>query len=113
MSRPETIMLSAAAGEAIIARLSIYAPSRSDCEILIQVLRWYFWLAAAVKEAKLSLKKLRTLLCGQGPQPPTLCEPEASSVCASSRSDGEVSGDGSAWDEEGRRSTAAESKPES
>jgi transposase len=113
MSRPETIMLSAAAGEAIIERLSIYAPSRSDCEILIQVLRWYFWLAAAVKEAKLSLKKLRTLLFGQGPQPPTLCESEASSVCASSRGDGEVSGDGSAWDEEGRRSTAAESKPES
>jgi transposase len=113
MSRPETIMLSAAAGEAIIERLSVYAPSRSDCEILIQVLRWYFWLAAAVKEAKLSLKKLRTLLFGQGPQPPTLCESEASSVCASSRGDGEVSGDGSAWDEEGRRSTAAESKPES
>jgi hypothetical protein len=57
MSRPETITLSAAAGEAIIERLSVYAPSRSDCEILIQVLRWYFWLAAAIKEAKLSLKK--------------------------------------------------------
>ena len=48
MSRPETITLSAAAGEAIMARLAVYAPSRSDCEILIQVLRWYFWLAAAV-----------------------------------------------------------------
>jgi hypothetical protein len=48
MSQPETITLSAAAGEAIIARLSVYAPSRSDCEILIQVLRWYFWLAAAI-----------------------------------------------------------------
>ena len=42
MSRPETITLSAAAGEAIIERLSVYAPSRSDCERLIQVLRWYF-----------------------------------------------------------------------
>jgi len=113
MSRPETITLSAAAGEAIIERLSVYAPSRSDCEILIQVLRWYFWLAAAVKEAKLSLKKLRTLLLGQGPKPPTLCEPEASSVSASSRGDGEGSGDGSARDEEVGRSTEAESKPES
>jgi hypothetical protein len=53
MSRPETITLSAAEGEAIIARLSVYAPSGSDCEILIQVLRWYFWLAAALQEAKL------------------------------------------------------------
>ena len=74
MSHPETITLSAAAGEAIIERLAVYAPSRSDCERLLQVLRWYFWLAAAVKEAKLSLKKLRTLLLGQGPKPPTRCD---------------------------------------
>jgi transposase len=106
MSRPETITLSAAAGEAIMQRLSVYAPSRADCEILIQVLRWYFWLAAAVKEAKLSLKKLRTLLFGQDPQPPTRREPEASS-----RGDGVVAGDGSAR-EEGERSTAAGSQPE-
>ena len=94
MSHPETITLSAAAGEAIIERLAVYAPSRSDCERLIQVLRWYFWLAAAVKEAKLSLKKLRTLLCGQGPKPPMRCEPEASSVSTSSRGDGAVAGAG-------------------
>jgi transposase len=106
MSRPETITLSAAAGEAIMQRLSVYTPSRADCEILIQVLRWYFWLAAAVKEAKLSLKKLRTLLFGQDPQPPTRREPEASS-----RGDGVVAGEGSAR-EEGERSTAAGSQPE-
>ena len=113
MSRPETITLSAAAGEAILERLAVYAPSRSDCEVLIQVLRWYFWLVAAVQEAKLSLKKLRTLLCGQGPKPPTLCEPEASSVSASSRGDGEVSGHGSAREEEIGRSTVVGSKPAS
>ena len=109
----ENVTLSAAEGEAMIARLSVYAPSRSDCEMLSQVVRWYFWLAAAIKEAKLSLKKLRTLLCGQGPKPSTRCEPAASSVSASSRGDGEVSGDGSARDEEGGRSTEAGSKPES
>jgi transposase len=107
----ETVTLSAAEGEAMIARLSVYAPSRSDCELLIQVVRWYFWLVWTVQEAKLSLKKLRTLLCGQGPQPPTLCEPEASSVSASSRGDGEVSGDGSVRDEEVGWSTAAGSTP--
>ena len=110
MSHPEMITLSAAAGEAIIARLSVYAPSRADCEILIQVLRWYFWLAAAVQEAKLSLKKLRILLCGQGPKPPTLGEPGASSVSASSRGDGEEAGDGSAWDAKDRRSPEAGAK---
>jgi transposase len=109
----ETVTLSAAEGEAMIARLAVYAPSRSDCEMLIQVVRWYCWLVAAIKEAKLSLKKLRTLLCGQGPKPPTRCAPAASSVSASSHGDGEVSGDGSARDEEVGRSTAAGSKPES
>ena len=113
MSHPETITLSAAAGEAIIERLSVYAPSRADCEILLQVLRWYFWLAAAVQETKLSRQKLRTLLGGQGSKPPTLCEPVASSVSASSRGDGEMAGAGSARDAESRRSTAAGAKPES
>ena len=54
----------------MIARLSVYAPSRSDCEMLIQVVRWYFWLVWTVQEAKLSLTKLRTLLFGRGPKPP-------------------------------------------
>jgi hypothetical protein len=109
----ETVTLSAAEGEAMIARLSVYAPSRSDCEILIQVVRWYFWLVWTVQEAKLSLSKLRTLLCGQGAKPPTRCEPEASSVSASSRGDGEVSGDGSAREEEVGWSLAAGSTPAS
>src|SRR5215831_10543364 len=110
----DNVTLSAAEGEAMIARLSVYAPSRSDCEILVQVVRWYFWLVWTVQEAKLSLKKLRTLLCGQGPKPPTLlCEPAASSVSASSRGDSEVSGDGAARDEEVGWSTEAESTPAS
>ena len=110
MSRPETITLSAAAGEAIMERLAVYAPSRADCEILIQVLRWYFWLVAAVQETQLSLKKLRTLLLGQGP-PPTRCEPVASSSAASARGGSEVTGAGSARDETGGQSSAAESTP--
>jgi len=76
----DNVTLSAAEGEAMIARLAVYAPSRSDCERLIQVVRWYFWLVWTVQEAKLSLKKLRTLLFGQGPKLPTRCEPAAASV---------------------------------
>jgi transposase len=110
----DNVTLSAAEGEAMIARLAVYAPSRSDCEILVQVVRWYFWLVWTVQEAKLSLKKLRTLLFGQGPKPPTLlCEPAASAVSASSRGDSEVSGDGSARDEEVGWSTEAEATPAS
>ena len=112
-SRPETITLSAAAGEVIIARLSVSAPSRSDGEILRQVLRWYVGLAAALQEATLRLTQLRTWLCGQGPQPPTRCAPEAASVSTSSRGAGETVGDGSAREEHDRRSAAAGSTPAS
>ena len=107
------VTLSAAEGEAMLARLAVYAPSRSDCEILIQVVRWYFWLVWTVQEAKLSLKKLRTLLCGQGPKLPTRCAPAAASVSTLSRGDGVVAGAGSARDAEGARSTAAGSPSES
>jgi transposase len=86
----ENVTLSAAEGEAMIARLSVYAPSRSDCERLIQVVRWYFWLVWTVQEAKLSLKKLRTLLFGRGPQPPTPSAPEASLRSAPSPGHGEA-----------------------
>jgi hypothetical protein len=110
MSRPETITLSTTEGEAILERLSAYAPSRADCEILIQVLRVYFWLAAAVQEAKLSVTKLRTLLCGCGPQPPKRREPEASSLAAA-RGDGATSDDGSARDV-ARRAAEAGLQPE-
>ena len=44
MNRPDRITLSTKEGEAILARLAVYAPNRSDCEILAQVLRRYFWL---------------------------------------------------------------------
>ncbi len=68
MSRPEPINLSVEEGEAIIARLSVYAPTRSDCESLILVVRLYFWLMFALQEAKLSLRRLRNLLFGKGPK---------------------------------------------
>jgi hypothetical protein len=34
------VTLSAQEGEAMMGRLSIYAPSRSDCEVLIEVVPW-------------------------------------------------------------------------
>jgi hypothetical protein len=93
MTRPESFTLSTEEGEAILARLSVYAPSRSDCETLMQVVRWYFWLMATLEEAKLSLKKLRTLLCGRGPKRPKGSEPASSSVSDFPVGDGEATGD--------------------
>ncbi len=101
MKKPtENVTLNAAEGEAMIARLSVYAPSRSDCEMLIQVVQWYFWLVWTVQEAKLSLTKLRTLLFGRGPKPPTPSDPEASSVSVPSPGNGEATGASSSRDED-------------
>ena len=85
----------------MIARLAVYAPSHSDCEMLIQVVRWYFWLVGTVQEAKLSLTKLRTLLCGCGPKPPTPSVPEASLRSAPSPGHGEATGGSSLRDDDG------------
>jgi hypothetical protein len=77
MKRPEQLTLSTEEGEAILARLSLYAPTRSDCEILMQVMRLYFWLEFALQEAKLSVKRLRNLLFGKNSQPQETSESEA------------------------------------
>ena len=106
MTAPEQVRLSAAEGEALIARLSVYAPSRSDCEMCIQVIRLYFWFTAAVEEAKLSLKKLRTLLLGRGPKRPKPCDPASSSVCDSAMGEGEATGDASGQQEAAATSEA-------
>ena len=97
----ENVTLSAAEGEAMIARLAVYAPSRTDCELLIQVVRWYFWLVWTVQEAKLSLNKLRTLLFGRGPKPSKLSDPEAALLSAPSSRPGEATGASPARDEDG------------
>ena len=96
MKTPERVTLSASEGEAIMARLAAYAPSRSDCEICIQVIRLYFWLAAVVDEAKVSMKKLRTLLFGRVVQPPKADDLKAASVGTPAFEAGEAA----AWDEE-------------
>lgn len=69
MKRPEPLNLSAEEGQALIARLLAYTPSRSDCEICAQVIRLYFWLMVALEEAQLSVKRLRNLLFGNSAPP--------------------------------------------
>jgi hypothetical protein len=96
----ENVTLSAAEGEAMIARLSVSAPSRSDCERRIQVVRWYLWLVWTVQEAKRRLHKLRTLLCGRGPQLPTPSDPEAALLSAPSPGNGEATGASSSRNED-------------
>jgi rRNA maturation protein Nop10 len=81
MHRPDSVTLSAQEGEALIARLAGDAPTRADCEILIQVVRWYFWLVWTVQEAKLRRKRLRALLFGKALKAPRAPEAETAAAC--------------------------------
>jgi hypothetical protein len=74
-----------------MARLAVYAPSRSDCERCIQGMRWYFWLSAVVDEAKVSMKKLRTLLFGRVVKHPKAGDLKSASVGTPALEAGEAS----------------------
>jgi hypothetical protein len=84
--------LSAEDGEALIARVHQSGLSAEDVGVVEQVIRLYFWMLFALQEAKLSLKRLRTLLFGKGTQVPKPQAPEVSST--SSEPVGEVEGAG-------------------
>ena len=74
MTRPEEVTLSREDGEALIERLEKDALTAEDRRVLVKVLTFYFWLLFALREAQLSLKRLRTLVFGEKPetrQPPT------------------------------------------
>ena len=51
------------------------------------VIRRYVWMAVALPEAKLSVKRLRDVFFGRGHQAKTLPEPEASSTSSEARSE--------------------------
>jgi transposase len=104
------VTLSPEEGEAMLGRLSIYAPSRSDCEVLIEVVRWYFWLVWLVREAKMTLPKLRTLLFGHSPKPPELSSGVAP-ASVSSAGDEATEGTASSWNEDVGSSANTVSSP--
>jgi rubredoxin len=64
MQRPEEVTLSPAEGAALMTRLEQDTWTREDRQVLVQILRMYFWLLFAVQEATFSLTRLRALLFG-------------------------------------------------
>jgi transposase len=68
MKRPEDVTLSREEGEALIERLERDALTAEDRRVLVKVLTFYFWLLFALREAKLSLKRLKTLVFGEKPK---------------------------------------------
>lgn len=67
----DDLHLSPAEGEALIERLAHNTLRAEDRHILVQVVRWFFWLLLVVQEAKLSLTRLRTLVFGKPSVPAT------------------------------------------
>jgi hypothetical protein len=72
MRRPEDVELSREEGEAVLARLEANTLTAEDRQVLGKVLTFYFWLLFALREAKLSLKRIKALVFGEKPKPPKL-----------------------------------------
>jgi hypothetical protein len=85
VQKPEDhLTLNAEDGEALIARVHRSNLPRADAERVEWVIRMYFYVVFALQEAKLSAKRLRSLLCGKCPEP----SPASSSAAAQATSDG-------------------------
>jgi transposase len=70
VKQPEEVQLSREEGEALIERIERNALSADDRQLLVKVLTCYFWLLFALREARLSLKRIKTLVFGEKPKPP-------------------------------------------
>ena len=70
MKQPEDVHLSREEGEALIERIECNALSAEDRRLLVRILTFYFWLLFALREAKLSLKRLKALVFGEKPKKP-------------------------------------------
>jgi len=85
----ENVTLSAEAGEALIARVHLSNLAQADAGVVEQIIRMYFWVAFALQEAKLSMKRLRDLLFGPGRKPKKPPESEASATSSDALDEGE------------------------
>ena len=70
LKRSEEVTLSREDGEALIARLEADALTAEDRRVLVKILTFSFWLLFALREAKLSLKRLKALVFGEKPKKP-------------------------------------------
>src|SRR5512142_1342966 len=68
---PEDVNLSREDGEALIARLQADTLTGDDRRLLVKLIRVYFWFTFALSETKISLKRLKRALFGDGKPPPS------------------------------------------
>jgi transposase len=79
MKQPEDVQLSREEGEALMERIERNTLSAEDRRVLVKVLTFYFWLLFALREAKLSLKRVKALVFGEKPKKRELPESGGSS----------------------------------
>jgi len=68
---PEEVKLSRKDGEALIERLQANTVTSEDRRLLVKLSRLYFWFTFALRETKISLKRLKRALFGGGQPPPS------------------------------------------
>jgi hypothetical protein len=107
MKQPEDVQLSREEGEALIERIERNALSAEDRQLLVKLLTFYFWLLFALREAKLSLKRLKALVFGEKPKPPK--PPSSGGAAGSGSPDGQEPATSASPD---LSSAAASSTPE-
>jgi hypothetical protein len=108
MKRPDEVTLSREEGEALIERIERNALSVEDRRVLVKILTFYFWLLFALREAKLSLKRLKALVFGEKPKKR---EPPSSGGTPSGGS-GSGTGVKTGTSQDGQIATTAESTEE-
>ena len=109
MKQPEDVQLSREDGEALLARLEANTLTAEDRRVLGKVLTSYFWLLFALREAKLSLKRLKALVFGEKPKPPK--PPAAGGTSSGGSADGNETQASSSQGEQSSASPLSPKKP--
>jgi transposase len=66
MNPPEEVKLSREGGEALIERVKASNLASDDQGLVVKLIQIYFWLTRALQETKISLKRLKVALFGEG-----------------------------------------------
>jgi hypothetical protein len=110
MKRPADVTLSREDGEALLARREANALTDEDRRVLGKVLTFYFWLLFAVREAKLSLKRLKALGFGEKPKKPK--PPSSGGTLSGGNASGSEGPTGASRTSQGVRASAELAAPE-
>ena len=106
-----TVTLSSEDGEVLIAQVHQSNLPPASAERVEYIIRMYFWLVFALQEAKLSVKRLRTLLFGSSAQPEEQPASEASTTASEAPGQTASGGEGTAGRDAAVGAPTSEAQP--